>query len=302
MREEFIDIEIVTNKTTVKFIKNILTCCGLEFRYEEYRKLIYGFRPIETKEDLLVKSTYDSYIFLMLNRRNMIMEYLLKRYYLLLTSKILAPEKITEISSFYYMPSEQSDLERIVDFHYAMYGYFEDETEAIKKVIALSFFNFMLIRYGYGAVRFLYIQLLEYDKIREQYNSGDKEAAYAYFTKMVLEETHQSTSYYDNLKETSREAIISQIREDKTLIENLYKVKSMALFGSYAKGKNREDSDIDLLVKFNEDMSHEEKINNRDMLSKHISTKFNRYADILECSYYLSPMIIHELISTVKIF
>jgi len=45
------------------------------------------------------------------------------------------------------------------------------------------------------------------------------------------------------------------IREHKEILKK-YKVKSIALFGSYVRNEQKEDSDIDLLVEFDEDTYH----------------------------------------------
>jgi len=45
------------------------------------------------------------------------------------------------------------------------------------------------------------------------------------------------------------------IREHKEILKK-YKVKSIALFGSYVRNEQKKDSDIDLLVEFDEDTYH----------------------------------------------
>ena len=45
------------------------------------------------------------------------------------------------------------------------------------------------------------------------------------------------------------------IREHKEILKK-YKVKSIALFGSYVRNEQKQDSDIDLLVEFDEDTYH----------------------------------------------
>lgn len=47
----------------------------------------------------------------------------------------------------------------------------------------------------------------------------------------------------------TKEDIKRIIREHKDILEK-YKVKSIALFGSYVRNEQKEDSDIDLLVEF----------------------------------------------------
>ncbi len=47
------------------------------------------------------------------------------------------------------------------------------------------------------------------------------------------------------------EQILNILRNQKLELEKKYPISELALFGSYARGDNREDSDIDILVDFN---------------------------------------------------
>lgn len=53
----------------------------------------------------------------------------------------------------------------------------------------------------------------------------------------------------------TKEKIKETIREHKEILKK-YKVKSVALFGSYVRNEQKEDSDIDLLVEFEKDTYH----------------------------------------------
>lgn len=53
----------------------------------------------------------------------------------------------------------------------------------------------------------------------------------------------------------TKEDIKKIIRENKNILKK-YKVKSVALFGSYVRNEQVEDSDIDLLIEFEEDTYH----------------------------------------------
>ena len=46
----------------------------------------------------------------------------------------------------------------------------------------------------------------------------------------------------------TRDEIISKLREAKALLRQHYKVRALALFGSYARGDQTPTSDIDILV------------------------------------------------------
>ncbi|MBC8487251.1 MAG: nucleotidyltransferase family protein [Ignavibacteria bacterium] len=48
------------------------------------------------------------------------------------------------------------------------------------------------------------------------------------------------------------EDIISIINKHKVELEDKYKVKEIAIYGSFTRGEQNEESDIDILVEFNE--------------------------------------------------
>ncbi len=50
----------------------------------------------------------------------------------------------------------------------------------------------------------------------------------------------------------TKEEILALIKEELPNLRKAYKVHTLAIFGSYAKGEQKEDSDIDILVEFSE--------------------------------------------------
>ncbi len=48
-----------------------------------------------------------------------------------------------------------------------------------------------------------------------------------------------------------------KLRDLKPILEKNYKVKSIGLFGSFARDEANEDSDVDILVQFSEDIGWE---------------------------------------------
>jgi predicted nucleotidyltransferase len=47
---------------------------------------------------------------------------------------------------------------------------------------------------------------------------------------------------------TTKEEILKTLAKDKPQLQRLFKVSRMALFGSYARGDQQADSDVDILV------------------------------------------------------
>ena len=50
------------------------------------------------------------------------------------------------------------------------------------------------------------------------------------------------------MSEKTREEILILLSQNKSNLENRFKVRRLALFGSYARGDQRSDSDVDILV------------------------------------------------------
>jgi len=48
-----------------------------------------------------------------------------------------------------------------------------------------------------------------------------------------------------------------KLKDLKPILEKNYKVKSIGLFGSFARNEANEDSDVDILVQFSEDIGWE---------------------------------------------
>lgn len=52
------------------------------------------------------------------------------------------------------------------------------------------------------------------------------------------------------MEKIDKESVLQTISSVMKDLQKNYKVKSIALFGSYVRGENNKDSDIDLLVEF----------------------------------------------------
>ena len=52
----------------------------------------------------------------------------------------------------------------------------------------------------------------------------------------------------------TKEIILNYLSEHKQEFENRYEIEKIGLFGSYARGDEREESDIDIFVKMKHDL------------------------------------------------
>lgn len=74
------------------------------------------------------------------------------------------------------------------------------------------------------------------------------------------------------------EDILNVLRKQKNFLQQKFFVKSIALFGSFARNEAKENSDIDFLVEF--DAPLEIYIENRNAVIEYLQKTFNREVDI----------------------
>jgi len=53
----------------------------------------------------------------------------------------------------------------------------------------------------------------------------------------------------------SKEEVLEFLKANKTLLEDTYHIQKIGLFGSFARGEQKEQSDVDLLIEIEEGVS-----------------------------------------------
>ncbi|AEJ61891.1 DNA polymerase beta domain protein region [Spirochaeta thermophila DSM 6578] len=68
----------------------------------------------------------------------------------------------------------------------------------------------------------------------------------------------------------NRQELISLLRTLKPVLEDRYRIRSIALFGSFARDEQTQSSDIDLLVEFEEEADLFDLVGASQYLEKHL--------------------------------
>ncbi len=91
----------------------------------------------------------------------------------------------------------------------------------------------------------------------------------------------------------NKKSIIEYILSNKEYFENEFKIKKIGIFGSFALDRQREDSDIDLIVEFQNDTDNLYDIKLK--LSELLKNQFHREIDIAR-EKYLKPRVKDEIL------
>ena len=120
----------------------------------------------------------------------------------------------------------------------------------------------------------------EYDKARKEYLNGNLKPLEDFISYKEATSRKVPENYYQNLKEVKLLDIIEFILENKEKLTTKYRIKDLSIFGSFVKGKDRIDSDIDLIIKFEKYTSILESIKYKEQIEQMIFEKFNRFCDV----------------------
>lgn len=91
------------------------------------------------------------------------------------------------------------------------------------------------------------------------------------------------------------EQLITKLTEDLPLVRRGYRVKSLGLFGSYVRGQQKESSDVDILVEFDEPIGLLKFMS----LEIHLSELLGKRVDLV-METALKPAIGRHILSEVK--
>lgn len=87
-----------------------------------------------------------------------------------------------------------------------------------------------------------------------------------------------------------KDDIINALRTDLPELKNRYGVQSIGLFGSYAKGKNHKDSDLDFLVEVSAPLSE-----NYFGLWDFLEHRFQMKVDLVRKGNHLSAKFLNSI-------
>jgi predicted nucleotidyltransferase len=86
------------------------------------------------------------------------------------------------------------------------------------------------------------------------------------------------------------ETILQYLREYKTLKKESYSIKRLGIFGSYARGEAKEDSDIDIVVDF-----EKPDLFNQIGIMQELEEKFNKHVDVVALWKRMNPKLLSRI-------
>ncbi len=223
--------------------------------------------PINISEYLLKQIT-DSHNYLMNHTSDILDDYIFKTSYYLLTNTKLSDKKCQRLKQLYYLYKNFDLCEVIVEVVYEI-----GKSISFRKLeYALLLVNYFFVKkYGYQ----IKIPQIRHKDIRKMFNS--KEQIFEILMVFISISKPENKS----INQINTETIISFFRDNQKYFINKYSIKNLYIFGSRSNKTEHPNSDLDLLIVFDDNIMSMDAILNRNKLVDCIEEKLKVSVDIL---------------------
>ncbi len=288
-------------KKTSAFIEKVLRFLGYEFEHDGFKEVVYAEREPRNQFEEKCKQYYDAYMFLLNSRTNRLSVETVVEFFSYFGLKDIKP-LANEISGIFDIIYSEEPLERAIKFYLEISPCLSAAGKDEGEIVPLMLFNYSLVESGIPSVRFTKNDFDEYKKCKSLPYAEQRNALYGFFKKSVFENELQDKSYYKNLIPLTAEDIVKAVRDKKKwLTEELY-ITHIGIYGSFASGKQRIDSDIDFVISMSMDIPYEERAENAKKMGDYFFSEFKRFTDICEEGAFCNSEIRKELKNKIDIF
>ena len=283
------DKELVVRKKVTSIIEKMLRHNGNDFLHDRYKEIVYQENGPVTEFEHKCKNLYDGFMYLLSNIKTTVTTKFLKRFFFIIYEEVLDEYYLTNIANMFFSLNEHPLLEKVVEITHLVY---EGLNKEFKLLIAFMFLSFILVRNDIPCVQVTRRNISDFEELLKYYN---KENCSEFLLNLLLKSKYLDKSYFENIKQLTLEDVINFIKNKEDYIKREFDVDKIILYGSFAKKINRIDSDIDLLVKFKEDIPYDIKKRSVERMKMYFLEFFRRFVDIEEMTTLISDEMLMEL-------
>ena len=287
-------------KEIPSFITTISNHLGYQIQILQVKDMFSLNYEVYSKEEEKVKDYLDTYFFLLNNSCNAINERIINKSLFLLTNKRVNQEKVKTILTKFYSIKEEINISKIIKLSFETSNLVKNKKD--KYIYFLMLINYLLLHYNFKAIKYFSDDFSTLDEVINKYKENEKELLETYITLKEAMSKNLDEDYYKNLRKVSLKDITSYLYENKEILQKKYQVESLAIFGSFVKDKERLDSDIDLIVRFERFIPLLKRNRYKEEIQEMIYQKFDRFSDIHIESELINENNIKTFKDKLKIF
>ena len=291
--------ELIVRKRIVSFLEKIFKYLGYEFRHDNYKSVAYGEMCFLTPLEERAKNYIDAFNYLLSNKNNALTSKILSKFIYIIKQEEIDEDILKRISSYYFYLDNSDELDKALKLNLFVYRELDFMNHEERLVISLMMFNYCLVQNNIPCIHIVMKDLKEYERLRDE---KSYKALYSFLYEVIKNNKFQDVSYYENLRPLSLAKLKRKILKDKDMLINKYSVKSIYIFGSFCKGLERIDSDIDMALRLSLDLEEQEKEQILKELKEYFYKKFKRFVDIHELMDIVHEDFIEAAANIIKIY
>ena len=276
-------------KNVLLFAKNLCKMINLDIDYDECKNIMQGYKSSITNNEKKVKNIYDSLNYLLAQKENNIDDSIIKKWYFILYEKQINTILTIKIINSIYNLNKETIIENIENTIKEIKEFSNDD------VICLQWVYYLLYKNGYTTL------LLNKNEVFSLQNELNKDNKISKETILKLILTQQVIYEPSNRKITKQE-IIKEILINENIFKDYLKISHISLFGSFSKDEDTLESDIDLLVSFEDVSSYSQKKSRVTLLKDILEKSLGRQIDVLEISNNIDHNTYYAIKTAIKIY
>lgn len=222
-----------------------------------------------------IKSFFNCAIYICNNVNQTFNEELLTQVYFLLTNELLNVTIVNQIIKLYYKNIDIAPHSLAALLHLFIVNNIPKNNVEFAFLIS----NYIILKKGRW-----FLMPYEYchNDYRQSIENNDLSSLIRIFYDIELVKNDKRPCLL------SRDAVIKKVKSlRKELLYN-YNIENLYLFGSFAKGNNTDESDLDFVVIFNESLINKEKNDMINNMKNYLSNEFDCDVDLLDFNYALN--------------
>lgn len=233
-----------------------------------------------TDEEIYIKRLSNALNYVFNNVNQIFNEENLNVVYYLLTNSLLDKEISNKIVMTYYENIDNSAYYLTTLIHTLII----DNTSNVEFAFIVS--EFIMLKKKKTL-------LVPRDFVHNDYKNAILSKDFSLFVKLMLEMEYICEN--KNPCKYTKKEIIEKIKLHKKYLVDTFHIRKLYLFGSFAKGTNNENSDIDFLVILDESLINIERLNQIELIKEYLSELFECSLDVLDFTFALKELGENEI-------
>lgn len=273
---------MTNNKFIYKLIYNLYILLGYNIPQEKIIQIVTDDLKCLTEKEKNIKEFSDSFNYLFDNLNQYFDSGIIKRSYYLLTNDLLDNDITKNIVNIYYQNIDNS----VHTLSSMVHLYIVNHVKKRNIEFAFLISNCIMKKKNRGF-------LMPYEYSHSEYKIAVKNNDLSSLIKVIFE--IEQIDKKTNPCKLSKAEIIDKIRNLKNELINKFNIRKLYLFGSFAKGKNNESSDVDFLVILEESLINVERLDRIDEIKAYLNGVLCCNIDILDFTYAISNLGVNEI-------